>query len=118
MRKVYAVVGSIPWECEDVLGIYTSKAAAVKAANVIANRKVDYYADYTNYYDVAVYAVALNTVAKSRFLSDDAVYTRECGKRLNKRKADSEKSYGKKIYSKNKVDGDGYSRNDPTVERY
>ena len=34
------------------------------------------------------------------------------------KRANESESYGKKIYSKNKVDGDGYSVNDPSRERY
>jgi len=60
-RKVYAVVGIVAYENEDVLGIYTSKDAAIKAATKIAKRAVDYYADYTNYDSVYVYATFLNT---------------------------------------------------------
>ena len=60
-RKVYTVVGIVAYENEDVLGIYTSKDAAIKAAKKIAKRPVDYYADYTNYDSVYVYAASLNT---------------------------------------------------------
>jgi len=115
MRKVYAVVGIVSYENEDVLGIYTSKDAAIKAATKVAKRPVDYYSDITNYDFVYVYATSLNTAIDGLRVS---VWDSDGVKRANKRKADSEESYGKKIYSKNKVDGDGYSRNDPTVERY
>lgn len=113
MRKVYAVVGIVAYENEDVLGIYTSKSAAIKAATKIAKRPVDYYADYCNYDTVYVYATSLNVAIDGLraevWRSDDVKRTY---------KAKQEESYGKKIYSKNKVDGDGYSVNDPTRERY
>ena len=80
MRKVYAVVGFIPYENQDVLGIYTSKDAAIKAATKIANRKVDYYADYVNYSTVAVYAVTPNVTPRDfGFYNDKAVWESECG---------------------------------------
>lgn len=59
-NKVYVVVGLVPYESEDVLGIYTSKVAAIAAATVVAERPVDYYADYTNYATVYVYEAPTN----------------------------------------------------------
>ena len=59
-KTVFTVVGVVNYECEDVLGIYTSKRAALKRAEGVAVRPLDYYAEYTNYDRVEVYAVPLN----------------------------------------------------------
>lgn len=79
-RKVYVVMGFIPYENEDVLGIYTSKREAVKAATDVAKRPTDYYADYVNYSTVAVYAVTPNVKPRDLGLDrDTAVWESECG---------------------------------------
>lgn len=70
-RKVYTVLGFVPYESEDVLGIFTSKVAAVKAAKKIAARPLDYYADYTNYDNVAIYTANLNQPMERWSYSDD-----------------------------------------------
>lgn len=78
--KVYAVVGFIPYENQDVLGIYTSKRAAVKAATDVAKRPTDHYADYVNYSTVAVYAITPNVKPRDLgFYNDTAVWESECG---------------------------------------
>jgi len=84
MRKVYSVVGIVAYESEDVLGIYTSKDAAIKAATKIAKRPVDYYADYCNYDSVIVFATTLNTAIDKL---SGAVWNSDGMKRANKRKA-------------------------------
>ena len=86
-RKVYAVVGFVAYENEDVLGIYTSKDAAVKAATKIAQRPVDYYADYVNYDDVRVFAMATNAKRENGLYNDIPVWTNDGIKRAYKAKA-------------------------------
>ena len=85
-RKVYTVVGIVSYENEDVLGIYTNKNAAIKAATIVAKRDVDYYADYTNYDYVYVYASALNN-AINGFDTTDMVWNNDGMKRSYKAKA-------------------------------
>ena len=85
-RKIYTVIGIVSYENTDTLGIYTSKDAAIKAATKIANRKVDYYADYINYDFVHVYSCALNT-AIDHFDTSNMVWNSETVKRTAKRNA-------------------------------
>lgn len=83
-KVVYTVVGIVSYETEDVLGIYTSKRAALKRAEGVAVRPLDYYAEYTNYDRVEVYAVPMNT-AMDRLR--DMVWSDDCQKREYKAKA-------------------------------
>ena len=93
MRKVYVVVGSVAYENDDTLGIYTSKDAAIKAATKIAKRPVDYYADYVNYDTVYVYATSLNVAFKDL---GAPVWKNDGMKRSMKRKAKVEETESRK----------------------
>ena len=84
MDKVFTVVGLVAYENEDVLGIYTSKDDAIAAGMKIAQRPVDYYAEYVNYDRVEVYAVPLNTAMERM---RDMVWADDCEKREYKAKA-------------------------------
>jgi len=59
-----------------------------------------------------------NRAPKTRTKSEDCAYVAGSNYEAMRIADDNGMSYGQRIYSKNKVDGDGYSYNDPSRERY